>query len=42
MQYLTDYQDAAYAQRYTQLVGRVREREQALLPGETALAGFDW
>ena len=37
-QFLTDYQDAAYAQRFTRLVARVREREQALLPGESALA----
>ncbi|MDH4181112.1 MAG: indolepyruvate ferredoxin oxidoreductase family protein, partial [Betaproteobacteria bacterium] len=36
--FLTDYQDAAYAQRYARLVARVRERERALLPGETALA----
>jgi indolepyruvate ferredoxin oxidoreductase len=36
--FLTDYQDAAYAQRYARLVARVRERESALLPGETALA----
>jgi len=36
--FLTDYQDAAYAQRYAKLVERVRERESALLPGETTLA----
>lgn len=29
-QHLTDYQNAAYARRYRQLVERVREREQAL------------
>jgi indolepyruvate ferredoxin oxidoreductase len=36
--FLTDYQDAAYARRYTDLVGRVRAREQAAVPGSTALA----
>ncbi len=34
---LTDYQDAAYAQRYTDLVARVRAIEAATAPGETAL-----
>jgi indolepyruvate ferredoxin oxidoreductase len=36
--FLTDYQDAAYAERYAKLVARVREREHAVMPGETALA----
>ncbi|MEW5890472.1 MAG: indolepyruvate ferredoxin oxidoreductase family protein [Pseudomonadota bacterium] len=35
--YLTDYQDAAYAQRYRDLVDRVHRREAALLPGSTEL-----
>ena len=32
--YLTDYQDAAYAQRYADLVARVRAAEAAGCPGE--------
>jgi indolepyruvate ferredoxin oxidoreductase len=36
--YLTEYQDAAYARRYTDLVARVRAAEQARTPGQTALA----
>jgi indolepyruvate ferredoxin oxidoreductase len=36
--FLVDYQDAAYAKRYTGLVERVRSREQAAVPGSTALA----
>jgi indolepyruvate ferredoxin oxidoreductase len=36
--FLTDYQDAAYARRYTDLVERVRVREQACVPGATDLA----
>jgi indolepyruvate ferredoxin oxidoreductase len=35
--FLTDYQDAAYAQRYVDLVERVREAEQRLFPGRKAL-----
>jgi indolepyruvate ferredoxin oxidoreductase len=35
---LTDFQDAAYAQRYEALVERVRAAESALAPGSTALA----
>ncbi len=35
---LTDYQDAAYAQRYTALVERVRAAEQAVQPGSEALS----
>ncbi|MDT3735600.1 MAG: indolepyruvate ferredoxin oxidoreductase family protein [Denitratisoma sp.] len=35
---LTDYQDAAYAQRYAALVERVRAAESALAPGSTQLA----
>jgi indolepyruvate ferredoxin oxidoreductase len=36
--YLTAYQDAAYAKRYTELVARVRAAEAAKVPGSTALA----
>ena len=36
--YLAAYQDAAYAQRYLDLVARVREHEQKLGAGDTALA----
>ena len=36
--FLVDYQDAAYARRYTDLVARVRAAEAARTPGETALA----
>ncbi len=36
--FLTDYQDAAYAKRYTDFVDRVRAAEAAKLPGSTALA----
>jgi indolepyruvate ferredoxin oxidoreductase len=35
--FLTDYQDAAYARRYTDFVARVRAAEQAKLPGVTTL-----
>jgi len=34
---LTDYQDAAYASRYVELVERVRAAESRLRPGSTAL-----
>jgi indolepyruvate ferredoxin oxidoreductase len=36
--FLTDYQDAAYARRYTDLVARVRAAEAAKVPGSTKLA----
>jgi indolepyruvate ferredoxin oxidoreductase len=36
--FLTNYQDAAYAQRYVDLVERVRVFEQRAFPGRTALA----
>ena len=36
--FLTDYQDAAYAKRYTDFVTRVRSAEQAKAPGSTALS----
>ena len=36
--YLTAYQDAAYARRYADVVARVRDAEKAKLPGATALA----
>ncbi|HEY0837984.1 MAG TPA: indolepyruvate ferredoxin oxidoreductase family protein [Azospirillum sp.] len=36
--FLTDYQDAAYAGRYRDLVERVRTREAAVLAGRTDLA----
>ncbi|MGX9963892.1 indolepyruvate ferredoxin oxidoreductase family protein [Roseomonas sp. F4] len=35
---LTDYQNAAYARRYTDVVAQVRSAEAALLPGETRLS----
>ncbi|MFB9067075.1 indolepyruvate ferredoxin oxidoreductase family protein [Pseudofulvimonas gallinarii] len=35
---LTDYQDAAYAERYRSLVQRVRDAEARVLPGQHALA----
>jgi indolepyruvate ferredoxin oxidoreductase len=35
--FLTDYQDAAYAQRYTDFVAKVRAVEAARVPGATAL-----
>ena len=35
---LTDFQDAAYAQRYAALVARVRAAEQSVQPGSEALA----
>jgi indolepyruvate ferredoxin oxidoreductase len=35
--FLTDYQDAAYARRYTDFVAKVRAAETARLPGKTAL-----
>jgi len=36
--FLTDYQDAAYARRYTDLVAKVRSAEGQKAPGSTALA----
>ena len=36
--FLTDYQDAAYAGRYTDFVAKVRAAETTRLPGKTALA----
>jgi indolepyruvate ferredoxin oxidoreductase len=36
--FLTDYQDAAYARRYTDLVAKVRAAETAKVPGSTALS----
>jgi len=36
--FLTDYQDAAYAKRYTDLVATVRLAESTKTPGESALA----
>ncbi|ACL55331.1 indolepyruvate ferredoxin oxidoreductase family protein [Methylobacterium nodulans] len=35
--FLTDYQDAAYAQRYARIVASVREREAAVHPGGSPL-----
>jgi indolepyruvate ferredoxin oxidoreductase len=35
---LADYHDAAYAAQYTAFVNEVAEREQAVLPGSTAIA----
>ncbi|MGI8561001.1 MAG: DUF6537 domain-containing protein, partial [Luteimonas sp.] len=35
--FLTDYQNAAYARRYSQLVDKVRAAEQAKAPGSTDL-----
>jgi indolepyruvate ferredoxin oxidoreductase len=35
--FLTDYQDAAYAGRYTDFVAKVRAAETSRLPGKTAL-----
>jgi indolepyruvate ferredoxin oxidoreductase len=35
--YLTAYQDAAYAKRYSELVARARDAEGARMPGATAL-----
>jgi indolepyruvate ferredoxin oxidoreductase len=35
--FLTDYQDAAYARRYTDFVAKVRAAETARLPGKTTL-----
>ena len=37
MKFLTDYQDAAYAQRYAALVARVGEAEAGAMPGITEL-----
>ncbi len=37
-EFLTGYQDAAYARRYTDFVARVRTAEAQKLPGKTALA----
>ncbi|BAV95606.1 indolepyruvate ferredoxin oxidoreductase family protein [Lysobacter enzymogenes] len=36
--FLTDYQDAAYAKRYSDFVAKVREAEQKKAPGSTDLA----
>ncbi len=36
-QYLTDYQNSAYADRYRQLVGRVADAAENVLPGDTRL-----
>ena len=36
-EFLTDYQDAAYATRYTDFIARVRSAEQAKVPGATEL-----
>jgi indolepyruvate ferredoxin oxidoreductase len=36
--FLTDYQDAAYANRYQTLVGKVRDAESRAMPGITELA----
>jgi indolepyruvate ferredoxin oxidoreductase len=36
--FLTDYQNAAYAQRYTDLVARVQGAEAGIVPASTALA----
>ncbi len=38
VKYLTDYQDAAYAMRYADLVARVRAAEGKAMPGITELA----
>ncbi len=38
VRFLTDYQDAAYAKAYAELVARVRAAESRVLPGSTALA----
>src|SRR5262245_24855086 len=35
--FLTDYQDAAYAQRYTDFIAKARAAEAAKVPGSTAL-----
>jgi len=37
-QFLTDYQDAAYAKRYTDLVAQVRDAEAKAMPGITELS----
>ena len=34
VEFLTDYQNAAYAQRYQQFVAQVRQAEQAAVPGD--------
>jgi indolepyruvate ferredoxin oxidoreductase len=36
--FLTDYQDAAWAERYRARITRIRERESAVVPGSEALA----
>jgi indolepyruvate ferredoxin oxidoreductase len=38
VKFLTDYQDAAYAKPYADLVARVRTTESRVMPGSTALA----
>jgi indolepyruvate ferredoxin oxidoreductase len=38
VEFLTAYQDAAYARRYAELVARVRAAEAARIPGASALA----
>jgi indolepyruvate ferredoxin oxidoreductase len=37
VKFLTDYQDAAYAQRYSALVAKVRDAEARVMPGITEL-----
>jgi indolepyruvate ferredoxin oxidoreductase len=39
VRFLTDYQDAAYANRYAALVDRVRDAERVKTPGQSGLAG---
>ncbi len=36
--FLTDYQNAAYARRYSNLVAKVRDAERTMAPGQTGLA----
>ncbi|KMO33522.1 indolepyruvate ferredoxin oxidoreductase [Methylobacterium variabile] len=36
--FLTAYQDASYAERYAEAVARLRAREAAMVPGQSALA----
>ncbi|MEO8488077.1 MAG: DUF6537 domain-containing protein, partial [Betaproteobacteria bacterium] len=38
VEFLTDYQDAAYAKAYAEVVARVRTVESRVMPGSTALA----
>jgi indolepyruvate ferredoxin oxidoreductase len=37
VEFLTGYQNARYARRYSDFIGRVRDRESEVLPGSTAL-----